>query len=106
MGKYTNQAITYQNNVQKIIDILKSTKIGIENIEKKVLVHSSKVDYMTTRIRDQNKNLKTEINEIISILNSNVPKLLNEGKKIDRRIEEEERIRKQHELEENNSEKE
>jgi hypothetical protein len=72
----------------------------LDYIDNSVLIHKSSIDYMTPRIRTQNTNMRTEINEIISILSSNASQLVSEGKNIDRRIELEEEERKRKLLEE------
>jgi len=94
MGKYGSEAASYSGSVSKVESELETAKIYLDNVDKELGLDPENVhDLLSYNVIVGNKEIKSEIDTLVSNLGIYKSLISTKADEIDRRIEEEERHR-------------
>jgi len=90
MGVYVNQASSYKVNADKAILELEDMQTKLEDALSKMVI-PQEGDYLTEHVKEELEEKIGEIKKLITDINNRSIRLNEEAKKIDERIEQEQR---------------
>ena len=94
MGKYVNEAASYSGSVSRVEGELETAKTSLGNVDRELGLDPENVhDLLTYNVIVGNKEIKDEIDSLVSDLGNYKSLISTKAEEIDRRIEEEERRR-------------